>query len=136
MIEFAIHAADEDTFWASWIAAGIASAPYMITSDYSNSLQLSTQSQQGWAPTDSDGNTVAGWHANVRVSGPLEVRFTAGLPADGSLWERTHAVAVFGLEFVGADPVTLFKAGYRSVNFPSVRYADIAAWATPTNVWC
>jgi hypothetical protein len=153
MIEFGIWASDEATFWDSWIAAGIATAPYAIASGYSNSLILSTQSQQGWCPTRATGQMVeglggvmvpeivpvAGWHANVRVSGPLEVEFTYGLAQrdeDGapvSMWDRTWAKEVFGLTYQESNPETGFPAGYRSAQ--GVVYCDIADLSSPTNVW-
>lgn len=151
MISFGIWATDEATFWQSWIAAGIALAPNVIAPEY-RELQLSTQTQQGWSPmrptgaTDERGNPVMepapGFHANARVlpGSRLYAEFTYGLAQtnpDGtlkSIWDRTWATHVFNLEYAEADPDTGFKAGHRSVTYPTVRYADSALWASPANV--
>lgn len=141
MISFGIWADTEATFWDSWIAAGIATAPNQLAPEY-RELQLSTQTQQGWCPMKADGTPVPGFHANARVmpGSALHTQFTYGLAQmneDGTpktIWERTWADMVFSLEYVAADPLTGFKAGHRSVTFPGVRYADGSLWASPANV--
>ena len=133
MILFSVWSPDEETFWNSWIEAGICSAPHEFTKEYSNSIAISDQTRHGWTPINSEGQVVPGWHCNVIVDGPLEAEFTYGLPQDGSIWDRTWATHVFGLTWVDADPATNFKAGY--VSSWGVRYCDSSDLSTPTNVW-
>lgn len=67
--------------------------------------------------------TISGTNAQTNPDGTLK-----------SIWDRTWATHVFNLEYAAADPATGFKAGHRSVTFPTVRYADSALWASPANV--
>ena len=139
MIQFGVWAPDEATFWASWIARGICTAPHVFAPQYSgiettHSWDGIVTKQTG---TDENGlpimTPVPGWHTNVRLSGPLEAQFTAGLPQTGTIWERTHAATVFGLTLQDADPETGFPAGMRSS--AGVVYADPSAFSSPSNVW-
>lgn len=135
-IDFAVWAPDEATFWQSWISRGICTAPYAWTPDYPG-IQISDQTQQGWIPMR-EGSPVPGWHANVRISGPLVAEFTHTLEQydeDGNLlplWVRTWAAEVFGLASQPADPETGFPACMR--NTAGVTYADPMDIHTPTNV--
>lgn len=152
-LDFRCWAPDEATFWASWITAGIATAPYTLAAGYQG-ISLSTQSQQGWTPTKATGNmvqdafgnlvpervAVPGWHTNVRVYDPaLIAEFTYGLnqtDANGqllNLFDRTWAKEVFQLTEQPADPVTGFPAGFR--NSSGVTYADVRDFSSPTNTW-
>ena len=136
-IDFAVWAPDEATFWQSWIARGICTAPYQWTPDYPG-IQISDQIQQGWTPTREDGSPVPGWHANVRITWPLVAEFTHSLAQYGEdgdllpLFERTWAAEVFGLTAQPADNETGFPAGMR--NSSGVTYADARDIHTPTNV--
>lgn len=151
MISFGVWSPDEDTFWASWVEAGICSAPRVYEPEYAGQLDTTTS----WpgivvkTPAVIDPATmqiitpaviVPGWHTNVRVYGPaLIAQFTAGMPqtdADGKLlpiWQRTHAAVVFNLTAQAADPDTGFPSGYR--NSTGVTYADHNAFTSPRNVW-
>lgn len=148
-IEFAVKAPDEATFWQGFIDAGICTEPRVFADAYRD---VECTALQGWsgiivktpATFDADGNEltpavmVPGWHCNIRIVGPLVDQFTQGLPQyDESgiplpLFERTHAVAVFGLTAQPADEESGFPAGYR--NNLGVHFADIADIATPANV--
>jgi len=137
-IDFAVWAPTEETFWQSWIARGICTAPYQWTPDYPG-IQISDQTAQGWTPMREDGSHVPGWHANVRITGPLVAEFTHTLEQydeDGDLlplFDRTWASEVFGLTAQPADPVTGFPAGMR--NSTGVTYADLRDIRTPANTW-
>lgn len=137
-IDFAVWSPTEEVFWNSWIARGICTAPYAWTPDYPG-IQISDQTAQGWTPTREDGTPVPGWHANVRITGPLVWEFTNGLEQYGedgallSLFDRTWAAEVFGLTEQPADPETGFSAGMR--NSAGVTYADAKDIRTPTNIW-
>lgn len=148
-ITFCVWSPDKDTFWQSWIAAGICSSPNVFTDEYSDSIEIFTSwngvviSTQ--AVTDNEGNIITpavvidGWHTNVRVSGQIEKEMTHGLnqyDQDGNLlsvWDRTWAAQVFSLTEVGTDPITKFPTGYRSDRF-GVRYCDFADLKTPSLV--
>ena len=136
-IDFAVWAPTEEAFWNSWIARGICTAPYAWTAGYPG-IQISDQTAQGWTPTHEDGTPVPGWHANVRITGPLVWEFTNGLNQYGEdgnelpLFTRTWAEEVFGLTEQLADPETGFPAGMR--NAAGVTYADTRDIHTPTNV--
>lgn len=136
-IDLAVWAPDQQTFWSSWKQAGIVDAQRAFTPEYPG-IQVSDQTTQGWTPTDHDGNPVPGWHANVRVAGPLVQEFTYGLNQTGEngdvlpLFERTWAAEVFGLTEQPADPQTGFPAGMR--NSAGVTYADTRDIRTPTNI--
>ena len=142
IIDFAVRAPDEATFWQAWENAGIvgydAERNREFAAEY-REIAISSQTSDGWVPTRSDGEIVPGWHANVRVYGDLALQMTAGLPqydADGNLldvFQRTHAVQVFGLTEQPTDPVSGFPAGYR--NSTGVHYADTAHLKSPSNVW-
>lgn len=152
IIDFAVRAPDEATFWQAWENAGIvgydAEGNRVLAPEY-REIAISSQTSDGWVPTrdsgrvDEDGNAimepVPGWHANVRVHGDLALQMTAGLPQyddDGNLldvFQRTHAVQVFGLTEQPADAVSGFPAGYR--NSTGVHYADTAHLKSPSNVW-
>ena len=137
-IDFAVWSPDEETFWSSWQARGICTAPYAWTPDYPG-IQISDQTQQGWTPMREDGSPVPGWHANVRITGALVWEFTNGLEqydAEGNelpLFERTWAAEVFGLTAQPADNETGFPAGMR--NSAGVTYADPRDIRTPANTW-
>lgn len=147
-LDFAVWAPDADTFWNSWIAAGICTAPYEFTAEYPG-ITISDQTSQGWTPTratgqtDANGNAirepVPGWHANVRIVGGLVWQFTNGLPQTDEngavldLFQRTWATMVFSLTQQPTDPVTGFPAGYR--NADGVTYCDTRDIRTPTNVF-
>ena len=136
-IDFAVWSPTEEVFWNSWIARNICTAPYQWTPDYPG-IQISDQIQQGWTPMREDGSPVPGWHANVRITGPLVAEFTHMLEQYGEdgdllpLWDRTWAAEVFGLTDQPADPETGFPAGMR--NTAGVTYADPMDIHTPTNV--
>jgi len=139
MIIFGVWSPDESTFWQSWIDRGICTAPKVFAPSYryietTHTWDGIVKKQTG---VDQDGNpimeAVPGWHTNVRVSGPLEAQFTAGKPSTGTIWERTHAAAVFGLTYEAADSVTGFPEGMRSS--AGVVYADASAFNSPSNVW-
>ena len=148
MILFGVWAPSEAVFWASWVTAGIVDEDGNFTAEYSG-IQISSQTDQGWTPTrptgefDEDGNpimeAIAGWHCNVRVSGPLVAEMTYGLDqydAEGNLknvFDRTWAVNIFQLSEQPADPTTGFPAGYR--NNTGVTYADSNDFTSPSNVW-
>lgn len=156
ILDFAVWAPDRQTFDQSWINAGIFERDdqgnIRFTPEYPG-ISISAQDEEGWAPTrptgqiidDGTGNMIAevevvpGWHANVRVSGAVADAMTQGLnqyDADGNLkniFERTHAVDVFGLTEQPLDPATNFPAGYR--NSTGVTYADLVDLKSPTNCW-
>lgn len=132
MIEFAIWSPDEQTFWDSWIAAGICTAPYEFHPDYAQCVQL----------TDWDGGIIPGkpgWFANARVFGLIEQAMIAGKLQTNEagelldVFERTWAEMVFSLTLQEHDPVTNFPPGMR--NAAGVTYADIRNISTPHNVW-
>lgn len=131
MIHFGVWAPDQETFWQSWIDAGICTAPGEYAPGYAGMIDTTWPSWDGVVVKN--GVPVAGWHTNVRVWGALEVQFTHGLAQTGSIWERTHAAQVFGLTPEEADPVTGFPAGMRSPT--GVVYADASAFTSPANVW-
>lgn len=131
MIEFGVWAPDQDTFWSTWIAAGIATEAGLLAASYADCIQTTAGSWDGIV--SHAGVPVPGWHCNVRVFGALEAQFTAGLPQTGSIWERTRAAQVFSLTQQPADPVTGFPAGMRSQT--GVVYADAADFTSPSNVW-
>lgn len=144
-INFAVWAADQATFWTSWQVAGIVTAPHEYTPEYRDHIEVRDWGS-GQIPTqtgvDGEGNPIMdvkpGWFANVRVTGALVGQFTAGLTqtdAEGNLlpiWQRTHAVAMFGLVYRDADPETGFPAGYASSQ--GVYYTDMREIATPFEV--
>jgi hypothetical protein len=134
MIEFAVWAPDRDTFWNSWIKAGICSAPSEYLPPYRNCV---TTMDEAWDGTVfKNGELVPGWHTNVRVMGELEEQMRAGMPqcdAEGnplSIWESTGAIEAFRLEWKDKDEVTGFPRGYRSTD--GVVYADIKDIKSPS----
>lgn len=138
-IDFAVWSPNEETFWQSWITAGICTAPHTYTAEYPGII-ISDQTTQGWTPTKVDASPVAGWHANVRITDPnLIWQFTNGLPqtdAEGNLlnlFDRTWATYVFSLTEQPKDLETGFPAGYR--NNTGVTYCDIRDIKSPSNVW-
>lgn len=141
-LDFGIRAPSEDTFWQSWIAAGICSEPWIWTPAYSDLVQL-TDWGSGQIPIfDAEGAVIGhktGWFANCRVSRSLALEFTHGLDqydAEGNeadIFDRTWAVDVFGLTLQEADPETGFPAGWR--NSLGVTYTDKRNIITPYNVW-
>jgi hypothetical protein len=149
MIEFGVYAPDEATFWQSWQNAGIVDANRNFLPEYSNGVQLTAGAWGGQVvktPAVMDGMTVVtpavivpGWHCNVRVYGPLEAEMTYSLPqtdADGnllSIWERTWAADIFQLSYHEADPETGVPAGWSNAN--GVKYYDLRALSSPSNVW-
>lgn len=147
MISFGAHAASEQIFWDSWIAAGICTAPGEFTPEYSNTIQYS----QGWSGAvekvpavyiggilQTPAVMVTGFHINVWVSGPLEDEMIFGLnqyDQDGNLlsvFDRTWAVQIFQLTWQDANPLTGVPAGYR--NQYGVSYIDLADLNSPSNV--
>lgn len=130
-IDFCVWAPDEATFWQSWIDAGICTAPRVFAPEYPGII-VSDETSQGWKATRS-GAPATGWHANIRVSGPLVAEFTYGLEQIGSIWDRTWAAEVFLLAAQDADENTGFPAGMR--NSVGVTYADPAALSSPSNIW-
>jgi hypothetical protein len=149
VIAFGCWAPDEATFRASWITAGILlDEPGYVFSPQYPGIELTAT--QGWSgvityPTgevDQDGRpimeAIAGWHCNVRVTGPLVAEMTYGLPqtdAEGallSIFDRTWATNIFTLTEQPADPETGFPAGYR--NSTGVTYCDMRDISTPANV--
>jgi hypothetical protein len=144
-INFAVRAPDEATFWSSWQAAGICTAPHEYTPEYRDHIEVRDWgSGQITTQTGVDGNgdpimsVKSGWYANVRVTGSLVAEFTHGLDQyneDGtlkSIWDRTWATMVFQLEWQDRDPATNFPAGY--FNSQGVSYADMADIVTPYEV--
>lgn len=145
MISFAIHAPDEDTFWQSWIDAGICTAPHQYTSDYEDCVQVHDWGS-GRVPTwgtDGEGKPIItghkqGWFANAYVTGNVERAMVAGKPQhdeNGTLldvMERTWALLVFSLTWQDRDQVTNFPAGYR--NEAGICYTDTRNILTPYNV--
>jgi len=131
MIEFGLWAPSREAVIQSWVAAGILDVNGIPTPDYSG-----VQMTDSW-PGIIDG--VAGYHCNVRVSGPLVAEMTYGLPqhdAGGNLldvFDRTWAAQIFQLTAQPADPVTGFPAGMR--NSAGVTYCDIRDIVTPSCVW-
>lgn len=134
MIEFGVWAPDEATFKQSWIDAGILEdvEGYVFAPEYVDHIIISDQTRQGWAPSR-NGEAVAGWHANVRVTGLVAQQFSYGLPQEGDIWARTWAAEVFQLIEQAADPTTGFPAGYR--NAAGVTYCDPSAFSSPSNAW-
>ena len=142
-IIFGVWSPSEATFWRAWITAGICTAPYEYAPNYVGMIETTTS----WpgivvktpAVLDADGNVITpaenvpGWHANVKVSGALVEAFTAGLPAEGTIWERTRAAQTFNLTQQEADATTGFPASYRSPE--GVTYADPSEFKHPRNVW-
>ena len=141
MINFGVRAPSRDIFEATWKAAGIMNADGSLAPGYAECIQTTAGSWHGiitrQTGTDAEGQPilepVPGWHCNVRVFGALAVMFTAGCPAEGSIWERTHAAEAFQLTLQPADPETGFPAGMRSAT--GVVYADVADFTSPSNVW-
>lgn len=151
-IQFAVWSPDEETFWQSWINAGIIEidedGKRQFTSEYPG-IEVSDQTMQGWVPqrptgaTDEDGHPimgpVPGWHCNVQVTGPLVDEMTYGLDQrdeDGnekSVFDRTWATNIFALTYRDADPQTGFPSGYR--NNTGVCYADSKDLSSASNVW-
>ncbi len=148
-IDFAVWSPDEATFWASWVTAGICTAPYKYTAEYPGVL-ISDQTAQGWVPTRATGEldengqpilkAVPGWHANIRIIDPgLIWQFTNGLPQTDengvllNVFERTWATYVFALTEQTEDPITSFPAGYR--NNTGVTYCDTRDIKSPSNIW-
>ena len=137
---FCIWSPDMATFLQSFQAAGILDQDGNPVGQYAGSIELSTSwngivtKQTG---VDANGNpiieTVPGWHCNVRVSGAIAEQFTAGLPQEGTIWERTRAAQAFAITLQPADPVTGFPAGMR--NAQGVRFADPSEFSSPSNVW-
>lgn len=75
---------------------------------------------------------VPGYHVNMLASGAVAAMLTAGRPAEGTLFERTHILGLIeGLEWAeAADGV---PAGYVGPN--GIRIIDPAEVATPARVW-
>lgn len=159
MIKFGVWSPTQADFVQSWITAGIleydAEARLQYLSPYRGQMDTNMDSWPGVivkTPAVIDPQTmeeitpavlVPGWHTNVRVYGPeLIAQFTAGLDQydvaeDGtrtlkSVWDRTHAAAVFGLTYREADPSIGFPAGYTN---GQVVYADINDFSSPANVF-
>ena len=154
MIDFAVWAPSEAAFWQSWIDSGvveIVDGVRQYTAEYPG---IFATADGGWngiivktpAVLDEDGNEITpavmvdGWHTNVRVHGPLVDQMTAGLDqyeADGetlkSVFDRTHAVTVFGLTNTPADAATGYPVGYANTA-SGVRYADPRDFSSPSNV--
>jgi hypothetical protein len=145
-ITFAVHAPSAESFWQSWIAAGICTAPHEYADGYRDHIEVRDWgSGQITSTTLVDGEPVTvvkpGWFANVRVTGTVAAQFMAGLPqtdAEGNmlpLWERTHAASAFGLEWRDRDETTGFPAGYvRYTEGGVVAYTDMSQIATPYEV--
>jgi hypothetical protein len=131
MISFGVWAPDEATFWASWIGAGIATEPGRLAPSYAECIQTTADSWDGIVSRN--GVAVPGWHCNVRLFGAVEAMFRAGCPADGDIWQQTHAAQAFGLTDQPADMETGFPAGMRSPS--GVVYADVHEFTSPSNVW-
>ena len=145
MISFAIKAPDEQTFWQSWIDAGICTAPHEYTPDYDGCVQVHDWGS-GRIPifgTDGEGRSTItgqkpGWFANAYVTGNVERAMVAGLPQHDEagrtldVMERTWALLVFSLTWQDLDQTTNFPAGYR--NAAGVTYTDARNIATPYNV--
>lgn len=147
-LEFAIWAPDEETFWQSWVTAGICTEPRIWTPEYSNLVQI-TDWDSGQIPIpailDAEGNEITpaslkdGWFANCRVSGSLAQEFTYGLnqhDENGNLldiFDRTWAAEVFGLTEQPANSEPGFPPGWRNAN--GVTYTDMRNILTPYNVW-
>ena len=145
---FAVWAPTENTFWDSWINANIVDNNHVYTSEYPG-ISISSSTNQFWLPTkptgsnDANGNPITqlvdGWHANIKVSGPLVQEFTYSLDqyhANGQLkniFDRTWAVQIFQLTYRDADANTGFPAGYR--NNTGVCYTDMLDFSSPTNIW-
>jgi hypothetical protein len=150
-IRFTIRATDEATFRARWIEAGILedAEGYQFRAPYPGVELTATQ---GWGgiitkPTgevDQDGlpimETVPGWHANARVTGPLVETMIAGLEqydAEGNLLhviDRTWAAYIFGLtEEQTIDTESGFPYGARTEG-GDVQYGDPRDLSTPANV--
>ncbi|MDH3194992.1 MAG: hypothetical protein OEL78_01620 [Hyphomicrobiales bacterium] len=150
MIIFGLWAPDRATWEASWRTAGILDDENQLLPPYSSCVDHTADTWHGLiekkpAVYDENGEEihpsilVPGWHCNVRVWGAVEAQMIAGRPRVGedgqllSLFERTHAVAVFGLTPRPADTKTGFPAGYRSVE--GIVYADAAVFSSPSNVY-
>lgn len=144
-IDFAVWAIDRQTFWNSWVEAGIVTK---YTNDTNEVVYAYTSEYQGVETTDAswngivtktNGQAVEGWHTNVRVTGALVDEMTHGLnqyDQDGNLlsvWDCTWAAQAFNLTEVEIDPVTGFPNGYRSDKY-GVRYCDLTALKTPSLV--
>jgi len=142
ILSFAIWAPDEQTFWQSWVSAGICTEPYIWTPEYSDLIQL-TDWHGGKIPLlDEQGEVTGvkpGWFANCRISGRLAQELTTGLDQydeDGNLkdvFARSRLVDVLGLTAQPADSETGFPAGWR--NSAGVAYTDMRNVRTPYNVW-
>lgn len=142
-LTFAVRAPDSDTFWNSWITAGICTAPHEYTEAYRDHIEVRDWGS-GQISTTSivDGEPVTtikpGWFCNCRVTGALVAEMTYGLnqfDQDGnllSIFDRTWATNVFSLTEQPADPESGFPTGYR--NSTGVHYADMADIATPYEV--
>lgn len=77
---------------------------------------------------------VPGYHVNMRAYGAVAELLTAGLPQTGSLFERTHILALLdGLEWVAEPTAEGVPAGYVGPN--GIRIIDPASVATPARVW-
>lgn len=138
-LDFAVWSPDEETFWTSWIVAGICSAPHTYTEKYPGII-ISDQTSQGWEPTKEDGTLIPGWHANIKITNSnLIWQFTNGLPQTDkngnllNLFDRTWATYVFSLTEQPKDPITGFPAGYR--NNTGVTYCDTRDIKSPSNIW-
>lgn len=144
-IRFGVWAPSEAEFWSSWVARGICTEPGVFAPAYAGCLQTTARTWPGVVfrtqpvvdvethEIVTPAEVVPGWHCNVIVTGALVEQFTAGCPATGTIWERTHAAAVFGLTEQPEDPETGFPAGMRSA--AGVTYCDAEAFTSPANVW-
>jgi hypothetical protein len=142
-ITFAVHAPDAETFWASWITAGIALSPHVYAPGYTDHIEV-----RDWGSgtitttTIVDGEPVTvtkpGWFCNCRVTGSLVAEMVQGLAQTDengnllSVFDRTWAPQIFSLTEQPADPESGFPAGYR--NSTGIHYADMKDIATPYEV--
>jgi hypothetical protein len=137
IIDFAIWAPDEATFWQSWIKRGLAIEPYQFNSAFE--IIITDETSQSWMPGTWSGKEreqeftkIPGWHANIRVTGPTAEKFVHILNLDKQPEGKTPEKAI---ELVSKerDEETKFPAGYQDDD--GIVYTDKQNINTPTNVW-
>ncbi len=76
---------------------------------------------------------INGHHVNIRVTGEFAKQVTAGLPQEGSIFERTHIFSMIPqLKF---EPITEEKVPAGYVGPHGVRLFDPALVNSPSRVW-
>ena len=135
-LDIAAWSTSEEQFWATMRGLGVVTDVdgTRVQSPEWSGMHFSTQTDQGWVPTDKEGNPRLGWHANIRIDGPLFEELTKGLDLDPGVFDRSWLPELWQLEHRPADPVTNLPGGYITPD-GGVVLVDLADIATPANVW-